>query len=218
MMDCRKTQRLLDDLVGGRLSEDSARQVQRHMEECTDCRVASQRAARLQQLLAFKRYERPSPGYFDNLLREFHQRLEAETAPRVSLWDHIVNNLALEPVRTWRHGFSGAVGVVLAAVLIWRGLHSPDVAPSADTLNASVANPIHLFASGTLPAPHSTPQSIAATLPIPTCIAHDGDLASSAGSTVIIPTVVADDTSATRYVLDRIGITPASYEVASVHF
>jgi hypothetical protein len=216
-MDCSKAQRLLDDLTEGRLSEAVARQLQRHVEECTDCRVASQRAARLQQLLALKRYEQPSPVYFNNFLSEFHQRLEAETAPRVSLWDRIVNNLAIEPVRTWRYGFSGAMGMALAVVLIWRGFNSPDVAPPSDADLASAQNPFHVLASSALPASHSTPQSITASLPNSLRTTRDEVLASSAGSDVIIRTA-APSASATRYVLDRIGITPANYEVASIHF
>jgi Putative zinc-finger len=216
-MDCKKAQRLLDDLTEGRLSETVARQLQRHVEECTDCRVASQRAARLQQLLGLKRYEQPSPVYFNNFLGEFHQRLEAETAPHVSPWDRIINNLAIEPVRTWRYGFSGAMGMALAVVLIWRGFNSPDVNPPSDADLASASNPVHVLASSTLPASHSTPRSITAPLPDSLRTTRNEVLASSAGSDVIIPTA-APSTSATRYVLDRIGITPANYEGASIHF
>ena len=216
-MDCRKAQSLFDDLTDGRLAEAVARELQRHVAECSDCRVASQRAARLQQLLTLKRHEQPSPVYFDNFLSEFHQRLEAETAPRVSLWDRIVNNLAIEPVRTWRYGFSGAMGMALAVVLIWRGFNSPDVIPPADTDQAFAPNPAHILASSILPAPHSTPRSIAATLPDSLRTVRDEVRASSAGSDVIIP-VTAPSASATRYVLDRIGVTPATYEVASIHF
>jgi len=217
-MDCGQAQRLLDDLVNGRLSESVACQLQRHVEDCTDCRVASQRAARLQRLLGLKRYEQPSIDYFNSFLSEFHQRLEAETAPRVTLWERIVNNLVIEPVRTWRYGFTGAVGLALAVVLIWRGLNPPDVNPPEDSQQTSVPNSAHILASSTLPAPHSTPQSIAATLPMSSRMAPDESRASSAGNDVIIPVAAHTDTSAPRYVLDRIAITPASYEVASIHF
>ncbi len=216
-MDCRKAQRLFDDLTDGRLPETVARQLQRHVEECSDCRVAGQRAARLQQLLAMKRYEQPSPVYSNNFLSEFHQRLEAETAPRVSLWDRIVNNLAIEPVRTWRYGFSGAMGMALAVVLIWRGFNSSDVNPPSDTDLTSAPNPAHILASSTLPASHSTPRSITSILPVSLRSTRDEVRASSAGSDVIIP-AAAPSANATRYVLDRIGITPANYEVASIHF
>ena len=218
IMDCGKAQRLLNDLADERLSENVARELHRHVEECTDCRVARQRAARLQQLLALKRFEQPSSNYFDTFLNEFHQRLEVETAPHTNLWERIINNLAIEPVRTWRYGFTGAAGVALAVVLIWRAFNPPDVTQSAEAQQTPTPTPAHILASSTLPAPHSTPQSIAATLPDSSRPTRAESRTSSAGNVVIVPLAAHNDTSATRYVLDSIGITPASYEVASIHF
>lgn len=218
-MDCKKAQRLFDDLTGGRLSETIARQIQRHVQDCTDCRVAYQRAARLQQMLTLKRYERPSSNYFDRFLGEFHQRLEAATAPHVSWWDRIVDNLAIEPVRTWRYGFTGAVGLALTVTMLWRGFSSPSVNSAATAQQTSLSDPTPIFASSTLPASHSTPRTIAATLPVSARPTRDEPgIIPSAGNVVIIPVAAHNDTSAPRYVLDRIGVTPASYEVASIHF
>ena len=217
-MDCKKAQRHFDDLAGGQISETVARQVQRHLRDCTDCRVAHQRAGRLQQMLTLKRYERPSSGYLDRFLGEFHQRLDVETAPRVTWWDRIVNNLAIEPVRAWRYGFTGAVGVALAVTMLWRGFSSPDVNSAATAVPTSQSDPAPLFVSSPLPAPHSTPQMIAATLPVSSRPTRDEAGIPSAGNVVIIPVAAHNDTSAPRYVLDRIGVTPASYEVASIHF
>ena len=217
-MNCRQTQRLFDDMADGRLPEAVAQQLQRHLEECTDCRVTRQRSARLQQLLAVKRYEQPSPDYFGNFLREFHQRLEAETMPRVSFWERIVNNLAIEPVRTWRYGFSGAVGLALAVTMIWRGFSAPDVSARIGLPAGSLPSPIHLFASDDLPAKNPTPRTIAAILPLSTRATRGETESASAGSVAIVPVDAHSELGAPRYVLDRIGVTPASYEVASIHF
>ena len=79
-MDCKKTQQLFDDLWHQRLTPETDAQVRQHLADCTDCRVLEQRSARLQRLLALKRYERPAPAYFDNFLSEFHRRLLTEMA------------------------------------------------------------------------------------------------------------------------------------------
>ena len=58
-MDCQKAQPLFDDLAQNRLDSETALHVRQHLADCTDCRVLAQRAARLQRLLALKRYEQP---------------------------------------------------------------------------------------------------------------------------------------------------------------
>lgn len=123
-MDCKKAQRLYDDLTGGRLPETQAAELRRHVMECTDCRVAQQRAARLQQLLAVKRYEQPAPAYFQNFLTDFHRRLDAEDA-RPTLWERLVNALTIEATPAWRYGLATVAGVLVVAGLLWR----PNVAP-----------------------------------------------------------------------------------------
>src|SRR5882724_4141550 len=115
-MDCQKTQQLFDGLTQGRLAPEIATQVHRHLADCTDCRMIEQRGARLQRLLALKRYERPAPEYFDNFLSEFHDRLRAETQ-QVSWWERALRGvddlLAAESKRVWRFSFASAMSLAM---------------------------------------------------------------------------------------------------------
>jgi len=121
-MDCKKAQRLFDDLAHERLVPETAAHVRRHLAECTDCRVLEQRGARLQRLLALKRYERPAPEYFDNFHSEFHSRLLAE-AQHTGWWEQalgrIENLLAIGSLRMWRYSVASAVGVAAVVGLMW---------------------------------------------------------------------------------------------------
>lgn len=215
-MDCKKVQRMFDDLAEGRLPEAVSRRFRRHLEECTDCRVQQQRTARLQQLLAIKRHERPAPEYFNDFLGEFHQRLQAEAATRPPWWQRLAASMTAEPARTWRYAFAGALtvfvafGAITSRVILSAGRSAGGDAPQ---VAAGVSEP--LFAAAPLPASHSMPaMAVASALP-------RSAEPSSAGSPVIIPAVAHDDTDeagAPRYVLERITDTPARYEVASIHF
>jgi hypothetical protein len=213
-MNCSKAQRLFDDLSRDRLPEQLSRELRQHLDDCTDCRVMEQRAARLQRLLALKRHEQPAPEYFHNFLNEFHNRL-AETTERVGVWEGIIarmeNALTVKPGHTWRYGFAGAMATVLAIGTVWMGVRQPGQPAAVTGPSAAARSPL-TFASDVLPAPQSTPKSIAATLPAPSEIVP-------AGSVLIMPATSRAEPSTPRYMLDHIAITPASYEVAtSVHF
>jgi hypothetical protein len=216
-MDCKKAQRLFDDLAHERLAAETAALVRRHLAECTDCRVLEQRSARLQRVLALKRYERPAPGYFDNVLPEFHSRLVAE-AQRTGWWEealgHMENLLTLGSIRMWRYSFASAMGVAAAVGLMWTSVRqSVDYAGQAAAVDPSL-----VAAETMLPPPHSTPSAIAAPLAGWSRVSPADYQPSSAGSVVLVSTPTRADSPAPRYVLDRIAVTPASYEVASVHF
>jgi len=212
-MECSKTQCLLDGFSEGRLPEALSREVRRHLDECTDCRVAQQRAARLQQLLALKRHERPSLEYFDKFLSEFHQRFLVETRVRATWWERFVASFTIERTQAWSYAIASGVGAVLvASALMLRGMIP--VGRLASRAAPQVVNGASAptLATVSSPAPPFTPSR-----------AIDSDLPrsvepSSAGSVVIIPAVAHNEGSVPRYVLDRITVTPASYEVASVHF
>jgi hypothetical protein len=214
-MDCKKAQRLFDDLPRNRLSEQLSLEVRQHLDDCTDCRVMEQRVARLQRLLALKRHERPAPEYFDNFLNEFHNRLLEEARGRTRLWERVIagveDALTVQPGHTWRYGFAGAMASVLAIGAMWMGVRQPDQSSPAAIGPITVGSSPLTFTAAALPAPQSTPKSIAATLPSPTESA-------SVGNVLVVPAAEPAEPSTPRYVLDRIRITPASYEVASVHF
>lgn len=219
-MDCKKVQQLFDDLSHERLTPDMAAQVHRHLAECTDCRVVEQRSARLQRLLALKRYERPAPEYFDNFLSEFHSRVSAE-ARRTGWWEQILERvddlLAVGSVRIWRYSLAGAMGLAVVMSMTWMS-----VRPTSDfagtTVHTAFATPSLVMTDTMLPPPRSTPVTIAAPLSVSSHVAPADYQPAMVGSVVMDSTPAHAESSAPRYVLDRISVTPASYDVASVHF
>jgi Putative zinc-finger len=220
-MDCQKTQQLFDDLAHERLAPATAAQVRQHLADCTDCRVVEQRTGRLQRLLALKRYERPTPEYFDNFLSEFHGRVLAETR-RIGWWEGVLGRvddfLAAESMRVWRYSFTSALSVAAAVGLAWMGLRQagdPGVAAMDPTTAAG--SPLAV-AEAMLPPPHSTPQTIAVSLPSLLSASSADYQPASVGSVVLVPAPVRTDSSIPRYMLDHLPVTPASYDVPSVHF
>ena len=211
-MDCRKAQRLVQDLADGRLTDGRARELQRHLTDCTDCRVTQQRASRLQQLLSVKRHELPGSEYFDGFLQEFHQRLATATAPQPRFWERALATLRIQNVPTLRYGFAHAFGVVIACGMVLRGLMTTDLASDVARADALNFGTLHLQAANASPAPHSQPRRIAVTLPqsVEPVLATSGALS--------VPVAPRDEPNTPRYVLDRINLSPPSYEVASIHF
>ena len=124
-MNCRQTKQLLHDLTDGRLTEPVAREIQRHVAECSDCRVFQQRDQQLQQLIAVKRHETPGADYFNNFLDEFHQRLAAATAPRITFWQRLGDRFRIDPLVVFRSGFVPALGAAFVVALLLRGTTLP---------------------------------------------------------------------------------------------
>jgi predicted anti-sigma-YlaC factor YlaD len=220
-MNCQKTQQLFDDLTHDRLAPAIATQVHQHLADCTDCRVLEQRTGRLQRLLALKRYERPTPEYFDNFLSEFHGRIQAE-ARKIGWWERVLGRvddfLAAESMRVWRYSFTSALGVAAVVGLTWMGLRQTGDSAVAAMDQTTTASSSLAVAEAMLPPPHSTPQTIAASLPTLSSTASADYLSASAGSVVLVPAQAHTDSSTPGYVLDHIPVTPASYDVPSVHF
>jgi len=211
-MDCDKAQRLFDDLSAERLGPEVAAEVRRHLTDCTDCRVLQQRGARLQRLLALKRYERPAPDYFDNFLKEFHGRLLAETQPRTGWWKRVDQFWSTGQVLVWRYGFASAMGVALAAGLMWMGVREMGDPGGADQM-AAVSSPLGVTSIAE-PAPVAVPLQ----MPVLSRIAT-ADYESPTVENVVVPsTATRLETASPQYVLDRISVTPASYDVARVYF
>lgn len=197
-MNCKQAQRLI-------LSDAANSDVQRHLADCSDCRVAQQRALRLQQLLTVKRHETPGQHYFDGFLDNFHRRLATTTAPQPTFWQRCCARLRIEPVPRLRYGFAHALGVAFAVALVSRTWITADL-PINHAAEDSIAPQI---ATSSLPAPQSMPRMIAASLP-----------AQPAAPTALVFPALATRPGfdAPRYVLDRFSLTPASYEVANIHF
>jgi hypothetical protein len=215
-MNCKKAQRLFDDLSRERLATELAADVRQHLTDCTDCRVLEQRAARLQRLLALKRYERPAPHYFDNFLTEFHGRLLAEAQPRRGWWRRVDDFLSAGQMQVWRYGFASAMGLVFAAGLMWMGLRETNVLDGIEPMAA--VNPPVVVAPVTIPAPQSAPDAVPLRLAGMSHITPaDYELAPTEGVVVPTPATRAEPTTP-QYVLDRISVTPASYDVARLYF
>jgi hypothetical protein len=219
-MNCKKAQQLFDDLAHERLTPATAAQVRRHLGDCTDCRVLEQRAARLQRLLALKRYERPSAEYFDGFLSEFHSRLSVETQ-RLGWWERMLwrmdDLVAAKSVRVWRYSFAGAIMVAVVVGLTWMGVRPTGDSAGTDSLTAS-ADPSMVVAETVLPVPHSTPSTIAAPVSGLAQVTPADYQPATVGSVVLVSDLMHADSPAPRYVLDRISVTPADYVVPNVHF
>lgn len=205
-MDCQKTQRLLDDLAAQRLRRRVAREVQQHLAACTDCRVASQRAAKLQRLLALKRYESPGSAYFDQVTAEFHRRLQLQWqhASRWERWlETVRQQLVVEPRRLWRYGFAGSVGLAVAGLLLWVSEQPTETV----VLPAESVSPVLVAVQQTAPP--------APVLPEPSPVVR---MSVRPPTHIAGPAAVASYESPPRYVLDRVRVTPVNYEAAAVHF
>ena len=219
-MDCRKAQPLFDDLSQNRLDPETAAQVRQHLADCTDCRVLEQRAARLQRLLALKRYERPASEYVENFLPEFHARLLAE-AQRTAWWEraleHIDSLLVAGTMRVWRYGLASSVGVAVVVAVMWMSVRQTDVPDNAADQTAAASSPLVLAETAAEIHPaRSVPGVIVTPMPVSLPADSVDDQSETAGSEDQVPAPTHADYTVPRYVLDR--ITPASYEVASLHF
>ncbi len=217
-MNCRKIQRLFDELAEGRLPEALAEQLRRHLTDCTDCRVAQQRAAHLRRLLALKRYEQPAPAYFSGFLDEFHSRLQAETASPASLWLRLKAQWRdfrmTPPVWTLRYGLVGAASVLLvAAIASWMIAYQtkPMVAERTAT---PVGQNVKVSDS---PAGGSHWVAAQNGAPILASVARD-TTTDATTHVVLVPAEARMKTSAPNYVLDHLVITPASYDGPRVDF
>ncbi|MBI4582289.1 MAG: zf-HC2 domain-containing protein [Planctomycetes bacterium] len=211
-MKCYRVQQLYDDLASGRLPEPLSRDVRQHLADCTDCRVQHQRTGRLQRLLALKRHEQPPAGYFDNFLTEFNARLDADLR-RAGFWRRLFAAADLEPLLSWRYGLATAGCLIGALGLLWVGLgQSP--APGSATAPAAGGESMIVFA----PAPRGADDDlIAPRFELP--LIYATDVEPTISSARVNPSgPVVQQVGATRYVLDRISVTPARYDVSSVDF
>lgn len=212
-MDCKQAQRLFDELARERLAPGLATEVRQHLTDCTDCRVQEQRLARLQRLLALKRYERPAPEYFENFLSEFHGRLLAETQPRPVWWERALGGvdelLSAQSMRSWRYSLAGAMSVTVAVGMMWMGLGS--MSDSSDQM--TTVDPSFMGTQFALAGLPSAPMETSIPL---TGLAHI--VPANYELAMAVPAVTRAESAAPQYVLDRISVAPASYDVPNVHF
>ncbi|HUJ11945.1 MAG TPA: hypothetical protein VL171_18190 [Verrucomicrobiae bacterium] len=222
-MDCKKAQRLFDDLARDRLAPECAVELRQHLTDCTDCRVLQQRAARLQRLLALKRYEHPAPAYFDGFLTEFHRRLLAETQPQIAWWERALEGLdgflSAESMQVWRYAVATTLGVTMIVGLMWTGLgQSGETANDASAPNVAANAPV-------IVTPQISPSASVPTLAMAPSqfsgiwrVSPAADELGLAEMPERPPAVMSTELATPQYVLDRISATPVTYDVASVHF
>ncbi len=201
MMDCRKVQRRLDEFESGRLPTAQRRAMRAHLKDCTDCRVQQQRTIRLQRLLALKTYEQPGERYFDGIAADVHRRLAPGqiTESPVDRW---LQQLGLDSFLSSRYGWASACAVLLIAGLTWVGLRN--TSSLADRHRPMSSEPVVLVETAPL-IPPSWPAA-------PASSAGLGDGAVELVAAGRVPS------GSPRYVLDRIGVVPASYEPAHIDF
>jgi anti-sigma factor RsiW len=202
-MNCKHAQQQMHDLADGRLTAPVADELRRHLSECTDCRVAEQRTAKLQRLIALKRHEQPPAGYFENFLNEFHQRLAEANAPRPTLWSRLVEHLTVEPGHVWRYGLAGAIGLCAAGIITWYTLPAPQPIAANDA-----PTPVASNTTSVVPVIAAAAPGLTYTEPA---------VFETSGSIIVSPNAT-DTPGEPRYVLDRLAVTPVSYEAANVHF
>ena len=217
-MDCIKAQRLFDDLAQDRLSAERAAGLRRHLADCTDCRVLQQRGARLQRLIALKRYERPAPAYFDDFLTQFHRRL-AETYSQAAWWERAFAGIdeffSAEAMQVWRYAMASTFGITMVVALLWTSLRVPEE-------TADMPKQIALENSSVIMTPQASTSAPALTVASSefSGLMHFTSASSElTGADVSEPIPLMREEAAAstpQYVLDRISVSPASYDV--VHF
>jgi hypothetical protein len=204
-MNCRQTQQLFDDLARNRLDESTAERVRGHLADCTDCRVGMQKQARLIRLLSLKNHEQPPTAYWDGFLDEFHRRLDADAASE-SLWRRLVGRfdvawLTTEVMPHWRPAVLAVFMVTACGVTFWWGIDDDRwSAESTRLINRPQPGTMRLVVD-TAPAPLPTLSNPAPSMPGGVIVAVD-----------------QPDREHTRYVMDRIAVTPVTYEVANIDF
>ena len=144
-------------------------------------------------------------------------------AQRTPWWERALENvdrlLVVGTMRVWRYGVASAMGVAVVVSVMWMSVRQTGAPDLAADQTAPASSSLVLTDSQVTPAPsHSSPDTIVASIPASLQAVAAGYQPTTAGSEDLTPAPAQADDTAPRYVLDRIAVTPASYEVANVHF
>lgn len=107
----------------------------------------------LHKLLQLKRYEHPSPDFFERFLDEFHERQRAEVLRQSSLglvWERVCNLFADFRVPRLAYASVAAAAVVLSAAILLVQGEQPDATSSEATFALNTPQPT----VNVLPASH----------------------------------------------------------------
>jgi hypothetical protein len=124
----------------------------------------------------------------------------------------IDNLLVVGTMRVWRYGVASAMGVAVVVSVMWMSARQTN-APDSAADQTAAANPSLVLADS-----HSAPDAIVASVPASLQAVPGDDQPNSAGGVDLVQTTTRADDTAPRYVLDRLAVTPASYEVPNYHF
>jgi hypothetical protein len=123
--------------------------------------------------------------------------------------------LSAESMQVWRYGLAGAVGMTIIVSLMWTGLR--ETSESADMTGQVAGENSSLIMTSRIPSA-STLAMAPSQFPGSLHVVPADDQLTLVDLPERLPTVTRTESSTPQYVLDRISVTPASYEVASVHF
>ncbi|TAE76640.1 MAG: hypothetical protein EAZ65_06100 [Verrucomicrobia bacterium] len=87
----------------------------------------------LETLLALKRHERPEEGYFDDFLREFHQRRREEELMKsgfVGRWRQLCQWFSDQGAARWAYGAGLAYAAVMISFLLTPDASQGDSSPA----------------------------------------------------------------------------------------
>ena len=111
-MNCRQIQQWLVE----REQQELPAEVQRHLDQCADCRKAHDQAQRLLQLLQTKRDEQPPAGLADQCAANVLRRLRAGEAPSLlGRWREFISWPESQRKLAW----AAAAALLVAVGLLW---------------------------------------------------------------------------------------------------
>jgi hypothetical protein len=110
------------------------------------------------------------------------------------------------------------MGVAVVVGVMWMSVRQTNAPDSAADQTAANSSLVLADSQATPPLAHSAADSIVAPLPSSLQAVPGDDQPTPAGSVDLAQAPARAEYTAPRYVLDDVGVTPASYEVPSVHF
>ena len=149
----------------------------------------------LRRLLSLKRYEQPSPAYFDNFVMRLNRRLLAEQMPPAAFWARLRQSLTQRPLAFAQVAVVGALTFVLTIQFYnqWQRSHPPltaQTAPAPTIIAAAVPErPVHVIYDDAR--------------------ANDRQEEAADSSIMMLPAI--ESRPHVQFVMDRVDITPKVY-------
>jgi hypothetical protein len=143
MNNCNKFKLLFDDAFFGELSNEDKNLLDRHLENCTDCRIEFNQNTAMLSTLSEKKTDEPAPGFWENYSSNLQRRMESEgllskagaskrSALRKNLPGQLAEWLASRTVPTWTLQSAAAVLILIVGIFIGRQFFAPGTHPLPD--------------------------------------------------------------------------------------